>query len=125
MHNDAKYEEGFKIRRSVLGDAHVDSAIANTDEFTRDFQTFITKYAWGEIWGRPGLPQNTRSLLTIAMLVALRSEEEFRMHIRAALKNGVRTDDIKEVLLHAAIYCGLPAANRAFHIVQAILKEQT
>jgi 4-carboxymuconolactone decarboxylase len=123
MENDEKHKAGMKVRRAVLGDAHVNRALANTDDFTRDFQDFITRYAWGEIWSRPGLPQATRSLITIATLVALKNEEELRMHLRAALKNGVEPDQIREVLLHTAIYCGLPAANQGFQIAQEVLRE--
>jgi 3-oxoadipate enol-lactonase/4-carboxymuconolactone decarboxylase len=121
--NDPALAEGMKTRRAVLGDAHVDRAIENIDDFTRDFQRFIMRYAWQEIWSRPGLPCNTRSMITLATLVALRSEDEFRMHLRAALRNGITPEQIREVLLHSAIYCGLPAANRAFHLAQEILRE--
>jgi 3-oxoadipate enol-lactonase/4-carboxymuconolactone decarboxylase len=114
----------MKVRRAVLGDTHVDRAIQKTDDFTRDFQDFITRYAWGEVWSRPGLPLTTRSMLTLAMLVALRNEDDFRMHVQAALRNGVTPDELREVLLHAAIYCGLTAANRAFSIAQDVLREQ-
>ena len=107
----------------MLGDEHVDRAIQNTDNFTCDFQDFITRYAWGEVWSRPGLPRTTRSMLTLAILVALGNEDDFRMHVRAALRNGVAREEIREVLLHAAIYCGLPAANRAFHIAQEVLRD--
>ena len=124
MTNDPKLSEGMKVRRSVLGDEHVDRAIQNTDDFTRDFQDFITRYAWGEVWSRPGLPRATRSMLTLAVLVAQGSEDEFRMHVGAALRNGVTPEQIREVLLHAAIYCGLPAANRAFHIAQEVLRRR-
>jgi 4-carboxymuconolactone decarboxylase len=123
--DDSKLADGMKVRRSVLGDAHVDRAIQNTDDFTRDFQEFITRYAWGEVWNRPGLPRTTRSMITLAMLVALRSEDELRMHVRAALRNGVTQEEIREVLLHSAIYCGLPATNRAFHIAQEVLREMS
>ena len=115
--------EGMKVRRAVLGDEHVDRAIRESDDFTRDFQDFITRYAWGEIWSRPGLPRTTRSMLTVAILVALGNEDEFGMHVRAALRNGVTADEIREILLHAAIYCGLPAANKAFHIAQEVLRD--
>jgi 4-carboxymuconolactone decarboxylase len=117
-----RYEEGLKVRRSVLGDAHVDRSLANRNEFNTDFQDFITRYAWGEIWTRPGLPRHTRSLLTLAMMVALNREEEFRMHVRAALNNGVTRAEIEEVLLQAAIYCGLPAANNAFSWAQQVFR---
>jgi 4-carboxymuconolactone decarboxylase len=110
------HEKGLTVRRAVLGDAHVDAALARSTDLTHEFQDLLTRYAWGEIWDRPGLPRHTRSLLTIAMLVALNRPEELRMHIRAARNNGVTPDDIKEVLLQAALYCGLPAANAAFHL---------
>ena len=118
-----RYQQGMKIRRTVLGDEHVDRAVASTTEFTRDFQDFITRNAWGEIWTRPGLPRHTRSLLTLAMMVALNRGEEFRMHVKAAFNNGVTRDEIKEVLLQSAIYCGVPAANSAFHIAAEVFKE--
>jgi len=118
-----RYQQGMKIRRAVLGDEHVDRAVATTTDFNRDFQDFITRSAWGEIWTRPGLPRHTRSLLTLAMMVALNRGEELRMHVKAALNNGVTRDQIKEVLLHSAIYCGVPAANSAFHIAADVFKE--
>jgi 4-carboxymuconolactone decarboxylase len=118
-----RYQQGMKIRRAVLGDEHVDRAVASTTEFTRDFQDFITRNAWGEIWTRPGLPRHTRSLLTLAMMIALNRGEEFRMHVKAAFNNGVTRDEIKEVLLQSAIYCGVPAANSAFHIAAEVFKE--
>jgi 4-carboxymuconolactone decarboxylase len=115
-----RYEAGMKVRRAVLGDAHVDASLAKRDEFTNDFQNLLTRYAWGEIWSRPGLPRQTRSLITVTMLVALNREEELRMHLRAALKNGVTQDEIREALLQSAIYCGVPAANSAFRIAQEV-----
>jgi 4-carboxymuconolactone decarboxylase len=124
MDDDFKLAQGMKVRRAVLGDAHVDRAIQETDEFTRDFQDFITRYAWGEVWDRPGLPRATRSMLTLGILVALRNEDEFRMHVGAALRNGVSPEQIREVILHTAIYCGLPAANKAFHIAQQVLRDR-
>jgi 4-carboxymuconolactone decarboxylase len=123
MDDGKRYEQGMKIRRVVLGDEHVDRAVATTTEFNRDFQDFITRNAWGEIWTRPGLPRHTRSLLTLAMMVALNRGEEFRMHVKAALNNGVTRDQIKEVLLQSAIYCGVPAANSAFHIAADVFRE--
>jgi 4-carboxymuconolactone decarboxylase len=116
-------QRGFEIRREVLGDEHVDRAIERTTDFTADFQELITRYAWGEIWARPGLERRTRSLLTLAMLVALGREEELAMHVRAARRIGVTPDEIKEVFLHSAIYCGVPAANGAFKIAQEVLDE--
>ena len=122
--DDAKrYQQGMKIRRAVLGNEHVDRAVAATNDFNRDFQDFITRNAWGEIWTRPGLPRHTRSLLTLAMMVALNRGEEFRIHVKAAFNNGVTRDQIKEVLLQCAIYCGVPAANSAFHIAAEVFDE--
>ena len=123
MDENKRYQQGMKIRRAVLGDEHVDRAVAATTDFNRDFQDFITRSAWGEIWARPGLPRHTRSLLTLAMMVALNRSEEFRLHVKAAFNNGVTRDQIKEVLLHSAIYCGVPAANSAFHIAADVFKE--
>jgi 4-carboxymuconolactone decarboxylase len=118
-HDDA----GMRVRREVLGDAHVDRAVANTTEFTADFQDLITRYAWGEIWSRPGLDRRTRSCITLTALVATGRDEELEMHVRAALRNGLTADEIKEVLLQSAIYCGVPAANSAFAIAQRVLAE--
>jgi 4-carboxymuconolactone decarboxylase len=120
-----RYEAGMKMRRAVLGDAHVDASLAKRDDFSNDFQDLIIRYAWGEIWSRPGLPRTTRSLLTIAMLVALNRDEELRMHLRGALKNGVTQDEIREALLQSAIYCGVPAANSAFRIAQEVFAAKT
>jgi len=117
------YDDGMRVRREVLGDAHVDAAIEKTTEFTADFQDLITRYAWGEIWARPGLDRKTRSAITLTALVALNHHEELAMHVRAALRNGLTPDEIKEVLLQTAIYCGVPAANRAFAVAQAVLDE--
>ena len=117
----AVYESGMAVRRAVLGDAHVDRAMAGTTDFTADFQDFITRYAWGEIWTRPGLSRHSRSLITMGMLIALNRETEFKMHVRAALNNGVTMDEIKEVIMHSALYCGLPAANAAFHAASDVL----
>jgi 4-carboxymuconolactone decarboxylase len=117
-------QEGMAVRRQVLGDAHVDRAVAATTPFTAPFQDFITRYAWGEVWSRPGLDRRTRSAVTLAMLVALRSEEELAMHVRAALRNGLRPEEIGEVLLHAAVYAGVPAANAAFAVAQRVLGEE-
>ena len=117
------YDDGMRVRREVLGDDHVDRANAGTTDFTRDFQDLITRYAWGEIWARPGLDRRTRSAVTLTALVALGHHEELAMHVRAARRNGLTDDEIKEVLLQAAIYCGVPAANRAFAIAQGVLEE--
>jgi len=118
------HERGMRIRREVLGDEHVDAAIERTTPFTEDFQDLITRYAWGEIWARPGLDRRTRSCITLAALVALNRPEELEMHVRAARRNGLSPDEIKEVLLHSAIYCGVPAANSAFAIAQRVLDEE-
>jgi 4-carboxymuconolactone decarboxylase len=117
------HDEGMRVRREVLGDDHVDRAVENTTDFTRDFQELITRYAWGEVWARPGLDRRTRSCITLTALVALNHQDELKMHVRAALRNGVTPDEIKEVLLQTAIYCGVPAANRAFAIAQSVLDE--
>ncbi|KUZ74133.1 4-carboxymuconolactone decarboxylase [Burkholderia ubonensis] len=124
MDDQQRYEAGMKVRRAVLGDAHVDRSLENRTEVTEEFQNLITRYAWGEIWTRDGLPRHTRSLLTIAMMVALNRGEELALHLRAARNNGVTRDEIKEVLLQTAIYCGVPAANSAFHLADRIFKEQ-
>jgi 4-carboxymuconolactone decarboxylase len=123
MDEDQRYEQGMNVRRGVLGDEHVDRTVARRSEFNEAFQSFITRYAWGEVWSRPGLSKHTRSLLTLAMMVALNREEEFRMHVRAAFNNGVSRSEIAEVLMHAAIYCGLPAANGAFHWAEQVFAE--
>lgn len=120
MDERKRYDEGMKARRSVLGDAHVDRTLKNRSKFNEPFQDLITRYAWGEIWSRPGLPKKTRSLLTLSMLVALNRGEEFRMHVKAALSIGVSRDEIQELLLQAAIYCGVPAANSAFHAAEEV-----
>ena len=117
------YDEGMRVRREVLGDEHVDRATAGTTDFTRDFQELITRYAWGEIWARPGLDRKTRSCITLTALVALGRNEELALHVRAALRNGLTADEIKEVLLQSAIYCGVPAANAAFGVAQRVLDE--
>ena len=117
------YEEGMRVRREVLGDDHVDEAVARTTDFTRDFQDLITRYAWGEIWARPGLDRRARSCIALTALVALGRDDELAMHVRAALRNGLTADEIKEVLLQTAIYCGVPAANAAFAIAQRVLDE--
>ena len=117
-------DRGMEVRREVLGDEHVDRAIEQTTPFTAEFQALITRYAWGEIWTRPGLDRRMRSAITITALVAQGRDEELAMHIRAALRNGLTADEIKEVLLQSAIYCGVPAANSAFAIAQKVLDEE-
>jgi 4-carboxymuconolactone decarboxylase len=116
-------DEGMRTRREVLGDEHVDRATEGTTEFTREFQEFITRYAWGEIWTRPGLDRKTRSAITLTALIALGHDDELAMHVRAALRNGMNAEEIKEVILQSAIYCGVPAANTAFKIAQGVLDE--
>jgi len=120
MDERKRYDEGMKMRRAVLGDAHVDRTLKNRSKFNEPFQELITRYAWGEIWSRPGLPKKTRSLLTLGMLIALNRNEEFRMHVKAALSIGVSREEIQEMLLQSAIYCGVPAANSAFHIAEDV-----
>ena len=115
--------QGMEVRREVLGEAHVDRAVAGTTPFTADFQDFITRYAWGEIWSRPGLTRAERSMITLTALVVLRQDEELAMHLRAALRNGLGPDQIAEVLLHTAVYAGVPAANRAFAVAARVLAE--
>ncbi len=124
MDEHDRYEQGMTVRREVLGSAHVDRTLQNRNSFNEQFQEFITRYAWGEIWSRPGLSRHTRSLVTLALMVALNREEEFRMHIRAARNNGATEDEIQELLMHTAIYCGLPAANNAFQWAQSVLESE-
>ena len=117
------HDHGMRVRREVLGDEHVDRAVERTTEFTADFQDFITRYAWGEIWSRPGLDRRTRSCITLTALVALGRLDELGMHVRAALRNGLTQQEIKEVLLQCAVYCGVPAANSAFAVAQRVLSD--
>jgi 4-carboxymuconolactone decarboxylase len=123
MDEAERHAAGMRVRREVLGDAHVDRAIAKQNDFTAEFQDFITRYAWGEIWTRPGLDQRTRRLLVLAMTGAMGRWEEFRLHIRAGLEGGLALEDIKEALLQLAVYAGVPAANTAFHIVEEVRRE--
>jgi 4-carboxymuconolactone decarboxylase len=116
-------EAGMRVRREVLGDAYVDRAVARTTPFTADFQDFITEVAWGDVWGRPDLDRRTRSCITLAMLTALGKEHEIALHVRGAVRNGVTGREIAEILIHAAIYAGIPAANRAFQIAEQVLDE--
>ena len=120
---DSAYDRGMRIRREVLGDEHVDRAIGHTTEFTADFQDFITRYAWGEIWARPGLDRRTRSCITLTALVALGRLDELELHVRAAVRNGLTEREIGEVFLQSAVYCGAPAANSAFAVAQSVLSE--
>ncbi len=124
MNDEERYEAGMQVRRAVLGDTHVDRSLAHRTDLSTEFQALITRYAWGEIWTREGLPRHTRSLLTIAMMVALNRNEELALHLRSAKNNGVAREEIKEVLLQAAIYCGVPAANSAFHLADRIFREE-
>ena len=119
-----RHQQGMQLRRAVLGDEHVDQALASTTPFTEDFQDLITRYAWGEIWTRSGLDRRMRSAITMTALVARGHYEELALHVRAALRNGLTPDEIAEVLLHSAIYCGVPAANAAFKVAQSVLKEE-
>ena len=117
-------ERGTRVRREVLGDEHVDAAVERTSDFTADFQDLITRYAWGEIWERPGLDRRTRSAITLTALVARGQFDELALHLRAALRNGLTREEIKEVLLQSAIYCGVPAANSAFAVAQRVFEQQ-
>ena len=121
---DEAYERGMRVRREVLGDAHVDAAIARTTDFTADFQELITTQAWGGIWSRPGLDRRMRSAVTLTALVALGHHAELKMHVRAALRNGLTRDQLKEILLQTSVYCGVPAANSAFAVAQTVLDEE-
>lgn len=124
MSDDARREQGMRVRREVLGDAHVDAAVEGTTPFTTAFQDLVTRYAWGEIWSRPGLDRRMRSAITLTALTALNHHHELALHVRAALRNGLEPEEIAEVLLQAAVYCGVPAANRAFAIAQEVLREE-
>ncbi|NUU67862.1 4-carboxymuconolactone decarboxylase [Enterobacteriaceae bacterium BIT-l23] len=124
MHDDERYQQGMEVRRAVLGDAHVDRTLENLSPLNEEFQNFITRYAWGETWTRPGLSRHTRSMITIAMLIALNREAELKMHLRAARNNGVTRDELKELIMHSALYCGLPAANATLHLAQQVFDEQ-
>ena len=123
MNEQERFENGLEVRRAVLGDAHVDRSLARRNEFNEEFQALITRYAWGEIWTRPGLSRHTRSLLTIGLMVALNRSDEFKLHLRSAFNNGVTRDEIREVLLHCAIYAGVPAANSAFHMAEDVFAQ--
>jgi 4-carboxymuconolactone decarboxylase len=123
MDEKQRNENGTKMRRKVLGDAYVDRTIKNVSSFNEEFQDMINRHAWGEIWTRPGLPLHNRSLITLAMLIALKQTDELRLHLRGALNNGVTREEIKEVMMQSAIYCGVPAANSAFHIARDVFAE--
>ena len=120
-----RYEQGMTVRREVLSDAHVDRAIAGTDELTADFQDFITRVAWGDIWSRPGLDRRSRSVAVLTALIALGHHEELAMHLRAARRNGLTVDEIREVILQAGLYCGVPAANTAFRIAKDVFADES
>ena len=118
-----RYAEGMQVRRAVLGDAHVDRSLENRNEFNEEFQDLITRYAWGEVWTRPGLSRHTRSLITLALMIAINRGDEFRMHVRAAFNNGVTRDEIKEVILQTLVYCGAPAALEATRVAREVFAE--
>jgi 4-carboxymuconolactone decarboxylase len=121
--SDTRYDQGLAVRREVLGDSYVEQAGAKTTDFTRDFQTIVTEFAWGTIWTRPGLDRRSRSMITLTALIARGHHEELALHIRAGLRNGLSREEIKEVLLQAAVYCGVPDANAAFRIAQRVFDE--
>ena len=123
MDERERYDKGMTVRRAVLSDAHVERTLKRKNAFNSEFQELITRYCWGDIWTRPGLPRHTRSLLNIAMMVALNRPDEFKLHVRGSFNNGVTKDDIKEVLLQCAIYCGVPAANSAFHMAEEVFAQ--
>jgi len=123
MEDSERYKKGLEIRRDVLGKDYVDQALAKISEFNGPFQEFITRYAWGEVWGRSGLTRRERSLITLAMLVALNREAEFRLHVRAAFRNGVTVEELRELMLHSGIYCGIPAANAAIRAAEDVINE--
>ncbi|MEW7315153.1 4-carboxymuconolactone decarboxylase [Buttiauxella gaviniae] len=123
MNDEEHYQQGMNVRRAVLGEQHVDRTLSQLTPLNEEFQNFITRYAWGDIWTRPGLERHTRSLITIAMLIALNREAELKMHLRAAFNNGVTRDELKELIMHSALYCGLPAANATMHLAQQVFDE--
>jgi len=125
MTDEERRERGMKIRREVFGDAYVDRVDSTTTPLTKDFQDLITRYAWGEIWSRPGLDRRTRSCITVAMTVALNRPDALALHLRAALRNGVTVAELREVLLQTAVYCGIPAAHTAFKVAQEVLGSET
>ncbi|AYN93642.1 MULTISPECIES: 4-carboxymuconolactone decarboxylase [Pseudomonas] len=123
MDERERYEKGMEVRRAVLGDAHVNRSLEKLTPFNEEFQEMITRHAWGDIWTRPGLPRHTRSLITISMLIGMNRSEELKLHLRAAANNGVTRDEIKEVIMQSAIYCGIPAANATFHLAESVWDE--
>ncbi|ENG2549573.1 TPA: 4-carboxymuconolactone decarboxylase [Citrobacter farmeri] len=124
MQDEERYQQGMAVRRAVLGDAHVDRTVQNLTPLNEEFQNFITRYAWGDIWSRPGLDRHTRSMITIAMLIALNREAELKMHLNAAFNNGVTREELKELIMHSALYCGLPAANATLHLAQQVFDQR-
>lgn len=123
MNDDQRYKQGIEVRTEVLGEAHVGRSLKNLNTFNEDFQNFISRFAWGEVWSRPGMPRHTRSLVTIAILLSLGREDELRMHLRACFNNGVTQDDLKELFIHCSLYAGLPAANAAMHMAEEVFAE--
>jgi len=123
MNDDQRYEQGIAVRSEVLGEQHVGRSLENLNDFNADFQNFISRFAWGEVWSRPGMPRHTRSLVTIAILLAMGREDELRMHLRACFNNGVTKDDLKELILHCSLYAGLPAANAAMHMAEEVFTD--
>ena len=123
MNDEQRYKQGLEVRTEVLGEKHVNRSLENLNDFNSDFQNFISRYAWGEVWSRPGLPRHTRSLVTMGILLALGREAELRMHIRAFFNNGVTKDELKELFLHSSLYAGLPAANAAMHMAEEVFVE--
>lgn len=123
MDEKQRYDAGMQVRRAVLGDSHVDRSLEKLNDFNGEFQEMITRHAWGDIWTRPGLPRHTRSLITIAMLIGMNRNDELKLHLRAAANNGVTRDEIKEVLMQSAIYCGIPSANATFHLAESVWDE--
>lgn len=124
MQDEERYQQGMVVRREVLGDAHVDRTVQNLTPLNEEFQNFITRYAWGDIWSRPGLDRHTRSMITIAMLIALNREAELKMHLNAAFNNDVTREELKELIMHSALYCGLPAANATLHLAQQVFDQR-
>ena len=123
MNDEQRYKQGLEVRTEVLGEKHVNRSLENLNDFNSDFQNFISRYAWGEVWSRPGLPRHTRSLVTMGILLALGREAELRMHIRACFNNGVTKDELKELFRHSSLYAGLPAANAAMHMAEEVFLE--
>jgi len=124
MDERERFAKGLEVRRAVLGDKHVNKSLEKRDPFTEEFQDLVTRHAWGEIWTRPGLPRHTRSLITLAILIALNRGDEIRLHLRGALNNGVKRDELKELFMQVAVYCGVPAANEAFRAAEEVFAEQ-